>query len=237
MEKLSDSEEPLPKISATALKKEKNRNESSDSSSEDEDEPRQSTANGTASNGKPAVAAQNSDSKDDSSESDDDSAQKSLDVSNIKKEPESKPAQRTTYIPRPIKAEPESDIEGKSKFKKPALTATPVRKRKRESSISEHLDSIVGDLLNTSDAPKNEKSTKQNDSIALHLSDTSGFHSPALSSTLNPNSKANRKNKWDQMPSPSKIKQEPQSEDESSKRRKRNNSMKAIDDVFDSFLK
>lgn len=61
----------------------------------------------------------------------------------IKKEkrPKSLP-KSATFIPRPIKSEPQSDIEGDGIGK--------IRKRKNESSVNEQLDFIVDSFFNTS---------------------------------------------------------------------------------------
>lgn len=187
-------------------------------------------------------------------------------LNKIKKEKDAPNATvTTTFIPRPIKVEPESDIEGKSKFKKPTTVSKTMNnsqksemsvkplKRKRESSISEHLDSLVDDILNTSNTDRKSKKSKPNESIdeaSVDLSTTT-FQSPSLSSTLKPSSKSKQKSKSffnklndPSLPSPSIIKQEPQSEDEFGKLKKNkqsldnSKSLKSIqNDLFDSFLK
>lgn len=200
----------------------------------------------------------------DSESSDDEAPKTPILPHKIKKEKDaetSRPSTSSTFIPRPIKVEPESDVEGKSKFKKPSenyrrsldvsQVASKTQKRKRNSSINEHLDSIVDDLLNTSTnfADKSKKS-KHNKSIDQSLDDIlTPFQSPAMSSTLKPTSKVNRpKTKLatneTPLPSPSKIKQEPQSEDEAGKRKKskksldHSTSLKSFEsELFNSFLK
>lgn len=134
----------------------------------------------------------------------------------------------TTFIPRPIKAEPESDMESITKCK-----SMKVKTRKRETSISEHLDSIVDDLL------KEPSSKRKN---IINQSPTT-FLTPVLSSTLKPNTKLTRTEN-NQLVTPSKIKQEPQSEDESAKRKKikrtsaNSKSLQSMEsDLFDSFLR
>ncbi|XP_055297668.1 DNA-directed RNA polymerase I subunit RPA43 [Sitodiplosis mosellana] len=267
-EKLSDTE------NKTGSRKSNNANESddsSDSSSDEEEEKmhrpipipianiKKEKKSSSSSN-----SNSNSSSSSDSESSDDEGPKTPIPPHKIKKEKDgekSTTSNSTTFIPRPIKVEPESDVEGKSKFKKPSenyrrsLDASQVasksQKRKRNSSISEHLDSLVGDLLHsTTNSAKKNKKSKHNESVDQTLGDIlTPFQSPAMSSTLKPNSKENRaKNKLatneTPLPSPSKIKQEPQSEDEAGKRKKskksldNSKSLKSIeDDLFSSFLK
>lgn len=167
-----------------------------------------------------------------SSDSSDDESETELQKSVHRIKTEKIDAQSTkpaTFIPRPIKVEPQSDVEGKTKFKKPStnyndgLNVTRMsgktQKRKRESSISEQLDSIVDNLLDTTTSGKRKKSKSNASNIDENLGDLSVFQTPVLSSTL-------------------KIKQEPQSEDESAKRKKSKKSLKSMEsDLFDSFLK
>lgn len=143
------------------------------------------------------------------------------------------PTKSKTFIPRPIKIEPQSDVERESNFKKPSTKARDSvnairmsgesRKRKRESSMSEQLDSLVDNLMNTTKSEKQKRfmSCGSNED----LGDLSLFQTPNLSSTL-------------------KIKQEPQSEDEMVKRkngRKSSGETKTLksreNDLFNSFLK
>lgn len=245
-EKLSDEEDNVMS-KATSSKGHKNddTDDWTESSSEDEDEDEESRL--PVLNRKIKKEKKSSSSSKSEESSDEETPKTSIQPLKIKKEKGSEaPKLQTTFIPRPIKAEPESDVENKSKFKKPSASQIPTltRKRKRESSISEHLDSLVDDLLNTSGTTstgKKSKKSKHNESI------DQTFGSPAMSSTLMPNSKGKlsiNKNLFETPLPPSKIKQEPQSEDESVKRKK---SKKSLDnrkslqsiqsDLFDSFLK
>lgn len=250
------------KIKQEKISDTENKTGSDDSSSDEEEErPRRPTIKREE---KSSSSNSSQSSGSDSESSDDDAPKTPIPPHKIKKEKsaeKSTPSTSSTFIPRPIKVEPESDAEGKSKFKKPSenyrrsvdasQAVSKAQKRKRNSSISEHLDSIVNDLLNTSSNPADKsKKSKQNKSIDQSLDDIlTPFQSPAMSSTLKPASKANRSKaklstNETPLPSPSKIKQEPPSEDEAGKRKKskksldNSTSLKSFEsELFNSFLK
>lgn len=90
-------------------------------------------------------------------------------LQNIKKEKENKHTMSVsdaTFIPRPIKTEPQSDIEGPSKFKTP--TSTQSQKTRRSLKASDR-----------SSSPANKRK-KLNQSLDI----TSTFETPIMSSTL-----------------------------------------------------
>lgn len=180
------------------------------------------------------------------SDSDDSPPSKQLPpVKNIKRERNvDEPSTSTFLTPlrRNIKAEPVSDVEDRNSFKKPqtndrlSLNRTS---RKRTSSMSDQLESLVGEVLNRSDTrnghesgakSKKSKPDAENSNQSFADLSTTRFQSPALSSTIKPNSKEK---------TPLKIKKEPQSEDESSKKKKtKTKDLGSMEgNLFDSFLK
>lgn len=180
-------------------------------------------------------------------ESEDEHTKQSIILKNIKKESASlcsecsssdgeisessdEPAQNK-FKSIPIKEEPVSDID-EGKFKKPSsdyrrnlnasqsnATSEKNQKRRRTSSVSDQLDSLINEVMGSKEKDKRNslpaKQTKSNDQ-SMDFGNLSAFPSPALSSTLKPtSSKLKRKI---ELISPSKIKHEWDSEDETIKK-------------------
>lgn len=177
-EKLSDSEENLKLTTLSGLENiKRERSEFSDESDSESDETESNDRSGDTSSSDSELEKCNAQS-----------------LKEIKKEKDIKGVNTSaTFIPRPIKNEPQSDTEGTTKFKKPAFnTSIPTKSHK-----------------------KNKYQTDDDDATLVP---------PFMPATL-------------------KIKQEPPSEDESGKRKKRklaesNKSFESIEnDLFNSFLK
>lgn len=225
------------------------------------------------------LSGQSSSDSDSSSSDAEQSTSKPL-LKNIKKEKKSSESSSESddstsmpaLISRKVKSEP---VEENSPFKKPLnnslnvakrdRSAEKTRKRKRTSSMSDQIDSLVNDVLNRSGTSngsqaKSKKSNAYRSELSFGDLSTAGFQSPALSSTLKPNSsktKSKTKNLADKMnaeiDSPqilTKLKQEPQSEDESTRKKEQkkskkasvgdasNQSLKSLENsLYDSFLK
>lgn len=211
-------------MKATVKAQEDSSDESSsdESTSEDESEDEHTKQSITLKNIKKESASSSSDSSSSDSESSDSS------------ESSDEPAQNK-FKPIPIKEEPVSDVEG-GKFKKPSTdyrrmlnasqnngTSEKNNKRRRTTSVSDQLDSLMNEVMGSKDKDKRKslpaKKTISNDQ-SMDFGNLSAFPSPALSSTLKPTS-SKLKRKMDLI-SPSKIKHESESEDEVIKKVKQN---------------
>lgn len=219
-------------------------------------------------------SSSSSDSNDSSSSSDSDSDDNANKIpAKIKKEKdaESSSISKTIDLPQSkaikIKTEPASDVEGKT-FKKPFATNSRLSlnssqtsiasqkattKRKRNTSISDQLDSILSETVHQNNAnPSAKKKAKltptkdKRKSIRLmdSLTDqtlgnlSTAFQSPSMSSTLKPNARIgkgktldsslanNKKVTKSTEKSPVKVKKEIPSEDESSKKSKKKSAAK-----------
>lgn len=173
-------------------------------------------------------------------ESEDEHTKQSITLKNIKKESSSsessstdsessdssessdEPAQNK-FKSIAIKEEPVSDIE-EGMFKKPSTnvrrnlnvndTSEKNQKRRRTTSVSEQLDSLINEVMVSKEKDKRKslpaKKTKLNDK-SMDFGNLSAFRSPALSSTLKPTSSKLKRQKIELI-SPSKIKHESDSE-------------------------
>lgn len=94
--------------------------------------------------------------------SSDDSDDEQMHLNRIKRELNTEKQSKRTFIPRPIKMEPQSDVEG--------INPENKRNRKRKSSINEHIDSLVDSILNKSNPEKKKRSkTSGNESTVSNL--------------------------------------------------------------------
>lgn len=243
-EKFSDSEEKTEPSTTSKNKTEQpvgsSSEESSSSSSESSSDEEDKKPINLPKNIKQekASSSESSDSDSDSSESSDSTDSSDDDTSppqkGIKKEKST--IKLNNFKPILIKSEPMSDAENSTPFKKPPTNyrrslnviktvQTPEngQKRRRTTSISEQLDSLVNEVLGTSGTEKKndkrlslpaKKFKSNNDSMDISNVSASSFQSPTLSSTLKPNSKTKFK-------SSSKIKQEPESGDEVGKKKRK----------------
>lgn len=234
--------------------------ESSDESSSEESSSEESSSDdGTEEekDTKQSILLKNIKKEETSSSESSDSSDSDSESSDSSDEPPP-PRKKNNFKPIPVKAEPISDIEADTPFKKPPAnyrrsltfnqkTATPDKhlKRQRTSSISEQLDSLLDEVRSTklgNDKRKSlpaKKTKSMDDSMDIGDLSTLAFQSPALSSTMKPGSKLKRHTL--DLKSPSKIKKEPESDDELAKKKKNGKSDKRLNslqkELFNNYLK
>lgn len=227
----SDSDDDVPDKKPTKSSSKESSEESS-SDSESEDDTKQSVLLANIKKEKKSSSEKSSSSSDSDSDSDSSDSSSSDEASPIKNK----------FKPIPVKTEPMSDAEhATTSFKKPAtnvrrsLNLTTPQNRKRTSSVSEQLDSLLNSVMkNDNDKRKSLNKPSIDDSMDIDDLSTTTFQSPALSSTLKPNSKLKH------LKSPSKIKIEPDSEDEVAKKKRKQNgkSLSSLqNDLFNNYLK
>lgn len=238
-EKFSDSEEEAKHKNALKRKK---REENSSSESESSDDATDDSGEPQLRNVKKEKitsesSSRSSDSDSNSSSSDDSGSENGDVVANrIKKEKDEDSSFAVPSHPillRPIKSEPMSDVEGRTPEKPLSNACKKKVSGKRTLSITEHLDSFLADAMNETSGIFNENGSKMKKRKKLdetNLTDlTAKFRSPAMSSTLKPNAKIPKS-------TPTKVKEEIQSEDERPKKKKNKPSTKQSLDNMESEL-